>query len=121
MQIGKVIRALRNERGLTLESLAFDAGTDASNLSRVERGHQQLTEDGMQAVAKALGTTVAAMYALAEGKRLVGDKDGPLVLAEDMGREATQMRKHFRSLTPDYQRLAVELVKTLVKAQGKST
>lgn len=120
MQIGKVIRALRNEHGLSLESLAFDAGTDASNLSRVERGHQQLSEDGLQAVAKALGTSVAAMYALAEGKRLVGDKDGPLVLAEDLGREATQMRKYFRSLSPEYQRIALELVKTLVKVQGKS-
>ncbi len=120
MQIGKVIRALRTERDLSLESLAFDADTDASNLSRVERGLQQLSEDGLQNVAKALGTSVAAMYALAEGKRLVGDKDGPLVLAEDLGREATQMRKYFRTLTPDYQRLAVELVKTLAKTQGKA-
>jgi hypothetical protein len=37
-----------------------------------------------------------------------------------MAREAMQMRKYFRSLTPEYQRLALELVKTLVKAQGKS-
>lgn len=119
MQIGKVIRALRNERGLSLESLAFDAGTDASNLSRVERGLQQLSEEGMKSVAKALGTSVAAMYAMAEGKRLAGDKDGPFVSADEMGREATQMRKYFRGLSPEYQRIALELVKTLAKTQTK--
>lgn len=41
MQIGQVIRVLRTERGATLESLAFEAGTDASNLSRIERGVQR--------------------------------------------------------------------------------
>lgn len=41
MNIGKVIRALRTERGDSLETLAFEVGTDASNLSRIERGLQQ--------------------------------------------------------------------------------
>lgn len=121
MQIGKVIRALRNERGVSLESLAFDAGTDASSLSRVERGLQQPTEEGLRAIAKALGTSLAAMYAMAEGKTLSGAKDASLVLPEDMAREAMQMRKYFRALTPEYQHLALELVKTLVKAQGKAS
>lgn len=120
MQIGKVIRVLRKERDLSLESLAFDAATDASNLSRIERGIQQPTEEGLQAIAKALGTSVAAMYALAEGKRLAGDSENALVRPEDMAREAMQMRKYFRALSPEYQRLALELVKTLVKAQGKA-
>jgi len=78
-------------------------------------------EINMQAIAKALGTSVAAMYALAEGKRLAGDGDNSLVRPEDMACEAMQMRKYFRALTPEYQRLALELVKTLVKAQGKAT
>lgn len=120
MQIGKVIRALRNERGLSLESLAFDAGTDASNLSRVERGVQQPTEEGLLAIAKALGTSLAAMYAMTEGKTLSDDKSAALVLPEDMVREAMQMRKYFRALKPEYRQLALELVKTLVKAQGKA-
>lgn len=119
MHIGKVIRALRNERGASLESLAFDAGTDASNLSRVERGVQQPTEDGLKAIAKALGTTVAGLYALAEGKTLAGNKDSGMVRPEDMSREAMQMRRYFRALKPEYQQLALELIKTLVKAQGK--
>lgn len=121
MHIGKVIRALRNERGISLESLAFDAGTDASNLSRVERGVQQATEEGLKAIASALGTSVAALYALAEGKSLAENKDSPSDLTADLSREAVQMRKYFRALTPEYQHLALELVKTLVKAQGKAS
>lgn len=119
MHIGQVIRVLRTERGATLESLAFEAGTDASNLSRIERGVQQLTEDGLKAIAGALGTSVAAMYALAEGKQLTGDEVAGLLRPEDMGREAIQMRKVFRSLTPEYQKLALELVKTLARTQPK--
>lgn len=121
MQIGRVIRALRNESGISLESLAFDAGTDASNLSRVERGLQQPTEEGLRAIAKALGTSLAALYAMAEGKTLAAGKDSSLVWPEDMAREAMQMRRYFRALKPEYQHLALELVKTLVKAQGKAS
>ncbi|NIC41478.1 helix-turn-helix domain-containing protein [Aquabacterium sp. A08] len=119
MHIGQVIRVLRTERGATLESLAFEAGTDASNLSRIERGVQQPTEDGLKAIAGALGTSVAAMYALAEGKQLTGDEVAGLLRPEDMGREAIQMRRYFRSLTPEYQKLALELVKTLARTQPK--
>lgn len=121
MQIGKVIRVLRTERGVTLESLAFEARTDASNLSRIERGVQQPTEEGLKAIAGALGTSVAAMYALAEGKQLTGVEVAGLLRPEDMGREAIQMRKYFRSLTPEYQKLALELVKTLVRSQHKNS
>jgi transcriptional regulator with XRE-family HTH domain len=119
MHIGQVIRVLRTERGATLESLAFEAGTDASNLSRIERGVQQPTEEGLKSIAGALGTSVAAMYALSEGKQLTDDEVAGLLRPEDMGREAIQMRKYFRSLTPEYQKLALELVKTLVRTQPK--
>ena len=44
----------------------------------------------------------------------------PLLRPEDMGRDAIQMRKFFRSLTPEYQNLALELVKTMARAQPKS-
>ncbi len=103
-----------------MESLAFEARTDASNLSRIERGVQQPTEEGLKAIAGALGTSVAAMYALAEGKQLTGVEVAGLLRPEDMGREAIQMRKYFRSLTPEYQKLALELVKTLVRSQPKN-
>lgn len=117
MNIGKVIRALRTERGDSLEKLAFDVGTDASNLSRIERGLQQPSEEILKAVASALHSSVAELYALAEGRRLAA---GSEVHPDDLARDAVQMRKYFRSLTPEYQKLALEIVKTLVRTQAKS-
>ena len=66
MNIGKVIRALRTERSESLEKVALDIGTDASNLSRIERGLQQPSEEALRAIATALQTSVAELYALAE-------------------------------------------------------
>lgn len=119
MEIGKVIRALRNTRGASLESLAFDAGTDASNLSRIERGVQKPTEDGLRAIASALGTTIATLYATAEGKSLVDARTGGTLDLDDLGHESVQMRRYFKSLTPEYRKVAFELVKTLARIQRK--
>ena len=120
MNIGKVIRALRTERGDSLEKLAFEAGTDASNLSRVERGLQQPSEDALKAIAMALHTSVAELYALAEGRSLAASSARASVHPDDLGREAVQMRRYFRSLSPEYQKLALEIVKTLVRTQTKN-
>ncbi len=117
MEIGKVIRALRNEKGASLESLAFDAGTDASNLSRIERGVQQPTEDRLRTNATALGTTIAALYATAEGKSLVGTRNRNSLDLDDLENESVQMRRYFDSLTLEYRKMALELVKTLSRVQ----
>ena len=84
MQIGKVIRVLRKERDLSLESLAFDAATDASNLSRIERGMQQPTEEGLQAIANqnggrfviglVRGGAAAAQIVVVHGRQIVVDQ-----------------------------------------------
>jgi transcriptional regulator with XRE-family HTH domain len=120
INIGKVIRALRTERGDSLEKLAFEVGTDASNLSRIERGLQQPSEEGLRAIAVALQTSVAELYALAEGRSLKAGATQASVHPADLGREAVQMRKYFRSLTPEYQKLALEIVKTLARTQSKT-
>lgn len=66
MEIGPVIRRLRKARGMTLEALAFAAQSDAGNLSRLERGQGRLTLDGLEQIARALGTTAVAMCQAAE-------------------------------------------------------
>ena len=119
MNIGKVIRALRTERGDSLEKLAFEVGTDASNLSRIERGLQQPSEDVLKAIAATLQSSVAELYALAEGRSLSAGT-GSEVHPDDLARDAVQMRRYFRSLSPEYQKVALEIVKTLVRTQAKS-
>ena len=121
MNIGKVIRALRTERGDSLETLAFEVGTDASNLSRIERGLQQPSEDVLKAIAAALQSSVAELYALlAEGRTFATGSASSEVHPDDLARDAVQMRRYFRSLSPEYQKLALEIVKTLVRTQAKS-
>lgn len=45
MTVGAVLRRLRKALGLTLEEMAERAGTDAANLSRIERGKQSYTPE----------------------------------------------------------------------------
>ena len=121
MEIGQVIRALRQERGQTLEQIALEIGTDPSNLSRIERGVQQPAADSLKMIAAALKTTVAELYAFAEGKNNApkGKKfEGRNEL--DYTSEAIQLRHHFRTLTPENQRTLLEIVKVLNRLQRNS-
>lgn len=120
MNIGKVIRALRTEAQKSLEDVALDIGTDASNLSRVERGLQQPSDESLRAIAAVLQTSVAEIYALAEGRTLGEAGSSTAFQPADLQKDAVQMRKYFRSLTPEYQKVALELVKTLARVQHKS-
>lgn len=48
MNIGQTIRRARKAKGLTLEQLALEAGTDAGNLSRFERGQQGTSREVLE-------------------------------------------------------------------------
>src|SRR5690606_5951530 len=62
MKIGAVLKIRRDDRGETLEEVAHRAGTDASNLSRIERGTQQPSVGLLEALARALETRVSELY-----------------------------------------------------------
>jgi len=57
------LRALREERGLSLDAVAQAAGMDPSTLSRLETGKRRLAVDHLAPLARALGTTVDALLA----------------------------------------------------------
>ncbi len=120
MEIGQVIRALRQERKETLEQMAYVIGTDPSNLSRIERGVQQPTAIMLKTIATALETTVTALHARAEGVGKSSKKERNLLGSDaaDYTTEAIQLRRHFRALTPENKRLAVEFVKLLNRTQS---
>lgn len=46
---------------MTLEALAEAVGTTKANLSRIETGKQGYTQDGLEAIADALGTHTATL------------------------------------------------------------
>lgn len=57
------LRALREERGLSLEAAARAAGMAPSTLSRLETGKRRLAVDHLAPLARALGTSVDALLA----------------------------------------------------------
>ena len=55
MKIGEIIREIREAQKATLESIALAADTNASNLSRIERGTQGYSPETLERIAAALG------------------------------------------------------------------
>ena len=107
MQIGQIIRSLREEKGWPQEKLAFEAGLETSHLSRIERGERRLAIEALDSLAAALGTSPAAIYAIREGLELQSDSGTPAhELRADYTPEAVELRKIFRELSaPDRQLL----------------
>ena len=56
--LGKAIRQLREERDMTQEALAQDAGITVGHMSMIERGHSNPTWATVTAIAIALGTSI---------------------------------------------------------------
>lgn len=65
-RIGARIRALRAERGLTLDGLAGRADVSRAMLSRIERGESSPTAQLLNRIAGGLGVTLSQFFAHAE-------------------------------------------------------
>lgn len=116
MHIGQVIRTLREEKSWSQEKLALEAGMGTSHISRIERGQRRLPSDRLNALATALDTSPAAMYARLEGLQLpegVPRVDGDLSV--DFSPEAVELRKAFRKLSLPSRRLVVDFAHMLVQ------
>ena len=62
-RVRRRLRALREERGLSLEAVAAAAGMSTSTLSRLETGKRRLALDHLAPLARALGASVDALLA----------------------------------------------------------
>jgi len=65
-EIGDIIRAHRKSRGLTLVQLAELTGLDCGNLSKLENGKQNLTNDSIMSLAAAFQLTLPELFSLEE-------------------------------------------------------
>jgi len=115
MKIGAVLKLRRDERGETLEEVAYRAGTDASNLSRIERGTQQPSVGLLEALARALETRVSDLYM--EVERTQHMPDPPI---SRWGGELARLQRHVKDLTPENRLLLVEFCKLLKRIQRGS-
>jgi DNA-binding XRE family transcriptional regulator len=64
--LGRAIRDLRNQRGLSLRALAPKAGVTANTLSLIERGEANPTWGAVRGIATALGVSISRLAKLAE-------------------------------------------------------
>jgi transcriptional regulator with XRE-family HTH domain len=83
VDLGARIRALRVARGETLRTLAAHAGVTESFLSQVERGVASPSIASVQRIARALGTSIAELFA-------TDDRAGIVVRAGDRRRVVYQ-------------------------------
>jgi transcriptional regulator with XRE-family HTH domain len=122
MKIGETIKKLRLERGLTQEEVALEAGTNAGNLSRIERCQQQPSLELVEQIAAALGTTVADLYAYAAANQPKAEKNKLRTKAggnTETSNAALLFQRSFHQLSTENKQLAVEFVKLLNRRQIK--
>ena len=93
--LGKLVRALRTRRRMTLEQLAEQAQLSKGHLSRFERGEKTVSVSALMRVAQALHTSVAALL----GERMGDDILHVVRSADRQLREASQGKYQFASLS----------------------
>lgn len=132
MHIGLIIRMMRIQRGLTQEQLALEAQVATSNVSRIENGLRQPSQDLLRRLAEALKTSVSTIYAIQEesspapspirashslefiGTPEIGGIDSlDIALLE----ESQVLLKRFYQLSPRYRPLVLEHIQMLKRLQ----
>jgi transcriptional regulator with XRE-family HTH domain len=105
MNLGKVIRELRGQRGWSQDELAFKIGTAAANLSRIENDKHGPSTDLLSSIAFVFGLKVYELIALTEGVQ-VGQVTGAYSVEEET------LLRCFRKMPPEE--------RTLFQAIGES-
>lgn len=118
MHIGQVIREIREARKATLEDVAFAANTNASNLSRIERGRQGYSAETLERIAQALGVTVAELHLRAETAAGVGQKSAP---GNPSQRATSALTAKYVALSPENRALTDEFMALLLRRQRAAT
>lgn len=62
--LGKAVRQLRQERGISQEALAYEAGVTSGTLSLIERGRSNPTWGTVKGIAAALRVDIAELAKL---------------------------------------------------------
>jgi transcriptional regulator with XRE-family HTH domain len=63
MDIGRQIRLIREEKGLTVRVLSDRTGLAENSISRIERGERIPSATSVEAIARGLGVTPGALFA----------------------------------------------------------
>ena len=116
MEVGEQIRQIRRDRGKTLEDVAFSAGTDAGNLSRIERGLQACSAEMLARIATALEVSVSTLFQPAGHVALVARERGASKRIKPSIDENLQAR--FQTLTQENRELTLAFIQLLARRQS---
>jgi transcriptional regulator with XRE-family HTH domain len=117
-RMGEVLRARRDEQGLTLRAAALRAGLSPAHLSEVERGRKELSLSRLADVAEALDTTPGEVFldlAVALGAAPPAPVRHPLGFAPDPREELSWVSQKL----PDPELRAVAAFGSFLIAQQK--
>lgn len=95
-----LIRQIRKSRRLTLEQLAAKVDATSSHLSMLERGERGYTQEMIEPIADALGTTVDA-------------------LVKHEADDLSDIEPIIKQATPRQRRQIVEIAKTIVNPEDQ--
>ncbi|WP_448246887.1 helix-turn-helix domain-containing protein [Thalassotalea agariperforans] len=62
IELGKKIRAIRKEKGISQERLAFLSGTDRSYMGRIERGEKNISVTKIYQICNALNISPKELF-----------------------------------------------------------
>ena len=113
MRVGRTIRELRLAAGATLEELAYKAGLDASNLSRIERDLQEPSAGCAWRIADALHVSLGDLF----DDTARTHRDGAEPIPRGSDRQADSLLKVFYRLNETNRGLAVQMLRLLEKSQ----
>ena len=98
MNLGKVIRELREKKGWSQDELAFKIGTAAANLSRIENDKHGPGSDLLSSIAFVFGLKVYELIALTEGVQIGQVAEAYSVEEEALLRCFRKMHREERAL-----------------------
>ncbi|WP_245932389.1 helix-turn-helix domain-containing protein [Isoalcanivorax indicus] len=111
LHIGHILKERREARKETLEDVAFTAGTDASNLSRIERGLQKPSVACLGNLAAALETQVSSLYLELESRRPPGKNRA--MRAPDWHNDLMRLKPHFSELSEAQRAILIDMAMML--------
>ena len=120
MKIGQVIREIREAHKATLEEIALAADTNASNLSRIERGTQGYSPETLERIAIALGVTVSELHRRMEtAEQSAGKFSEAIVTQKRPELDLAMTSSKYSALTADHRELVDEFMTILLKRQRR--
>ncbi len=118
MKIGQVIREIREAHKATLEEIALAADTNASNLSRIERGTQGYSPETLERIANALGVTVSELHRRMETTEQNAPKSAVGAFVRNNPElDPLMTSSKYSALTPDHRGLVDEFMTLLLRRQ----